>query len=417
MQKTIILGAGLSGVSLAYFARKTSPIIFEKTGVSGGRVESITDNNHSIETGAQFFSIDEPSLVALLNEIKLDSQLSPLKLDPFSVLHEGKLIAFKNKQFSKDFSEESKELKQFYEVTDELLSRAYAEEDFPKELIQKDFVSWYKNSVGDKALWLLESVIYAITFSRASKQSALYGLTVCETFFQTCYTLNNGMKTLISKLLQESKAQLKTDAKATKIVIDDGKAVSLSINEKGKIQEIKTSNQNIASGLPAPEILKIISDGKLRKELGKIEYNGCAVHVFETPKQMLGKDAGILVTDAGLKPSVIMNEPNYFNFSSNKGIIGVLVPYKDRNDYSKEDVLLALDLIVPNIGKKLKEIKTSYWDYGLPVHNYGLVKVQEKLAKMEYDNFHFVGDYLGLPSLDACVESAKKASIKIMHGK
>jgi len=51
----------------------------------------------------------------------------------------------------------------------------------------------------------------------------------------------------------------------------------------------------------------------------------------------------------------------------------------------------------------------------LPTCTKKLHLLQQEITEItnQYDNFAICGDFMGLPSLDACVESAKKAAEKL----
>jgi hypothetical protein len=57
------------------------------------------------------------------------------------------------------------------------------------------------------------------------------------------------------------------------------------------------------------------------------------------------------------------------------------------------------------------------WEFGLPEASPAFFQLQQDLSMRHYKNFYIAGDYIGLPSLDACIESAKNVAtaIKSVH--
>lgn len=73
--KIIIIGAGLTGLTIAYLLQKRniSVQILEANAVLGGRIETVIgENGTTIELGATWFSRVHTCLVSLLNELDLD---------------------------------------------------------------------------------------------------------------------------------------------------------------------------------------------------------------------------------------------------------------------------------------------------------------------------------------------------------
>jgi protoporphyrinogen oxidase len=105
------------------------------------------------------------------------------------------------------------------------------------------------------------------------------------------------------------------------------------------------------------------------------------------------------------KISAILKNEEYYT---------ILAPYKKDQTAPNQKILLnELKKITNNDNIEITCFKN--WDYGLPTCSPKMFKYQQKIIEItnQYDNFAICGDFMGLPSLDACVESAKKAVLKI----
>ena len=101
------------------------------------------------------------------------------------------------------------------------------------------------------------------------------------------------------------------------------------------------------------------------------------------------------------------------NFKSEKGYILILTPYKS-SDNVFEDTLLEANNLIKNLEENTEETHFFDWTYGLPTASSELFINQKKIANHEIKNLHICGDFMGIPSLDACVESSKFVADEII---
>lgn len=94
----IIVGAGLSGLSVAHFLHTSAPeldiLILEQDGRPGGAVRSFKEQGYLAEWGPHGFLDNNPASRALLSETGLDriAQKAPLGSFVRYVCHEGRLV-------------------------------------------------------------------------------------------------------------------------------------------------------------------------------------------------------------------------------------------------------------------------------------------------------------------------------------
>lgn len=73
-EKIVIVGGGLSGLTLAYLLKKVNKesIVLEGSNRLGGRIQTIKGNLETpLEIGATWFSDQHPNLLALIEELHL----------------------------------------------------------------------------------------------------------------------------------------------------------------------------------------------------------------------------------------------------------------------------------------------------------------------------------------------------------
>lgn len=404
-----VLGAGLSGISFCYFNGNNNTIL-EKSGQLGGRIRSIGKDKSWVEVGAQFYSKADPNIYGLITELNLNKKEKEVKLSEFSVNYGGKIIQLKNKKSTQISEEEVMELKRFYDVVNKVDQII---EEFPDNLINTSFEKWYASEIGKETKWLINGMTKAITFSKPSNLAAIYGIAVCGTFFNKCFTIENGIQEINKTLINISRPEVIFNAEIENINIQNNTIKSIEyLNNKIKI------DNNLISAIPSNNLAKIITDTELTEQLQKITYNGCAVVILNINKQILKHDSGILFSDPKEVISVIIDEPEYYDFQRREHLIGILFPYKQR---PKEKYLIdcAIKKLneISNNDFKIIDYTINYWDYGLPEFNKNIFRAQQRIIEItaNYSNFAICGDFMGLPSLDACVESAKKAVEKIKN--
>ncbi|MBT3181594.1 MAG: protoporphyrinogen oxidase [Deltaproteobacteria bacterium] len=84
-KRVIIIGAGVAGLSAAYYLRKRGvdvDIIERAKGVGGNLRSALKEDRYLIEYGPHFFSAESESLIKLSRELSIDSQMIDCKVDP-----------------------------------------------------------------------------------------------------------------------------------------------------------------------------------------------------------------------------------------------------------------------------------------------------------------------------------------------
>lgn len=407
-KKNYVIGGGLSAAAFCYFGREYQNIIFEKELRLNGRIKSLLIDNNAIEIGAQFFCKEDKSIYNIIKELKFENKLQRTNLHNFSVLHDNGIIKLTDTTSETLSKEEETELEKFSHFLENELPEIFVNPS--TELYFIRFDEWYKENIGKNTVWIITSLVRSITFSEPKDLSAFYGLLVCSTFFEPCYSIKGGLELLNEKLLSIAKPKIMTKNQVTKLKIEDTKVTELEINHK-KIIKIDEKD-SVISTIPSKELSKLLPNSPLKKHLDEIKYNGCGVTLLKTKKHFLNEGSGILYTkNTGI--SAVIDESNYVGFNSLKGNIIILRPYKFGEKELFEKTFDEIKMLFPKIEKNIESIEYFNWDYGLPVASPHLFEIQEKLHQHKIDNLYLCGDYMGLPSLDACIEVSKIVAKKI----
>ncbi len=91
----IILGAGITGLSAAWYLEKkgyTNITILEEAPRAGGKIQTLDEDGFLVEKGPDSFVITKPYATNLIHELGLDDQLIYPKTNRFYILKDGKLV-------------------------------------------------------------------------------------------------------------------------------------------------------------------------------------------------------------------------------------------------------------------------------------------------------------------------------------
>ena len=71
--KIVIIGAGITGLSLAHFLRKSGIdfILLEKESEPGGKIKTLINDDFTLECGPNTVLLKEPSLKEILSDLNL----------------------------------------------------------------------------------------------------------------------------------------------------------------------------------------------------------------------------------------------------------------------------------------------------------------------------------------------------------
>ena len=379
----IVAGGGLSGLSFSHFFNDNCTII--DSGLT--RINSIFKKSF-LDLGAQFFSKEDLNFIQLVENLNLQSKLKETNFNNFYIEKNNSLIKINStnyKSLSKDETEEIKLFKNFIKNSETFILNNY------QELQNTSFDEWYKKTCGGESIWIIDSLFRSITFSNAKELNALYGLIASQSFFTKTYTFHQGMN-YITNTLKKDKKIINSNINFIEF---NKNTIDITLTDDKKI-----SCKKLISAIPSNSLSKLTSIKELSKNLSKIPYAGCKVLIIETKKNLTYNKLGLITPEKKIISTILKNN-NYYT---------ILAPYT-KFPPTEEQILNELNLS----SKEGSIIVSSYWDYSLPTCTKKLHLIQEKILEItdQQNNFAICGDFMGLPSLDACVESAKKAAEKL----
>ncbi len=395
MEKTVFIGAGLAGLSAARFRRGETATVYDPAGASG-RIRTLDGNGVPVDAGAKFFCRADKAVWDLVCGLGLDKEKRPLDMRGLSVVYDKKPIVIKDAVNDGNLKRPIREM---------LTACEEMEKEPSKEFLTTDFGKWYRNNIGSDTQWFPEALARAITFAKPKEMSTLYGAIVFSTFFSECYVPEGGMKRIIEKL--SSGISVKRE-RIESIEFEENTVSSLTAEGK----EISVGEASVISGIPTGELKGIVGHSDLKSALGRVEYAGCVYGLLKTSSRNLGNETGRMFPEEESVAGAVINEARFYGAKADKELISMLIPIRKKVDAEKIVREIAGSMF-PGIENEILGGKFILWEYGLPIHNASLMRAQEKINSIRFDNFAVCGDFMGLPSMDAAVESAKAAAEKL----
>ncbi|MCX6776280.1 MAG: FAD-dependent oxidoreductase [Candidatus Micrarchaeota archaeon] len=394
-----ILGAGISGLSAAYFLKDKKTEIYEASHEPGGRIRVANIGGQWIDLGAQFIAKEDKQTMELVRSLGLSNKMRVFDLSKFFVSSSG------NKLDSKHLFEladlQIKEIEEFFSFLENLNSSKFSH--LFDEIANETFYDWYNCEFGGEMIWLMDSICRTVAFVESKDLSAFFGLAVVSSFLEDCYSFDKGLNEITDSLLRNIKSKINYGAKVTSI--EFGKSPHITMEHRGLSTQKKVEGP-IISAIPAPELATIVNDKGLSKALKKVKYMGCGVVAFETDEEVFSGKLGAMF----LKEKVSAAFDSTARFGSKKGIeevIIALIPSKGEEgfDYPKL-AIKSLSEFDPKFESKIRSTTVVEWKFGLPICSTKLFEVQKEILESSPEGLFVVGDFMGLPSIDASIETA-----------
>jgi protoporphyrinogen/coproporphyrinogen III oxidase len=450
-KKIVVLGAGISGLTTAYFLSKKGfdVIVLEKKGEPGGSMESVMENGFLFDRGPNSGLEITPVISTIVKDLGLENefvyankegnkryilrnnQLHALPMSPPAVLKTRLFsTAAKFRVLGEPFMGRSND--GYYESVADFVKRRlgkefldYAIDPFvsgvyagnPERLsVKSAFPKLYEleEKYGGLIVGTIKSIKERKGRSEKSKQSA------------KMFSFKNGMQTLPKAIADGLSYKVSFFSEATSIE-RNGDNFKIRYNKAGAKSELDC--EKVISTVPAyiaAELFKSF-DAELEKHLNEIYY------------------PPVFVLLLGYKKLDIKQPLDGFGFlvpsKENKSFLGaiwnsVIFPNRANDEYASFTLFIGGSRN-PEIGKYDREIITKkakaefqeimkidaepmftsskFWDRAIPQYNVGYIEHEKYFEKFEKDNPGIIlsGNYRGGISVGDCIKNANEITEKI----
>ena len=427
--ETIILGAGISGLTLGYYLHKKNKdfLVFDSNASNGGNISTKIKNGFICENGPNTVLLNNKSIKDLISDLELDEEIiyPNDNNNKRFLLRNGKLIELP-RSFGKflisNFLSLYSKICILFEIFKtktrdntsvyEFFKRRFGKE-FHDTLVEPFLTGVYAGNTKNmstkhvlKKIWEMEQKHGSIILGFMKKKS--------RGKMPKSFNFKKGLSRLSDSIFQKIKDKIRLSSKIT------------SISKIGNIYEVSIDNKikfhcnKLVSTIPAYALSDILYDFEVSQELKKISY--CPIYVLH-----LGIEREKIMEDISgfgvlTKPS---DEKNFLGIIFNSRIFPHVAPHgKDLLTVmiggARQEKLLKLEKEVL-FDKVLKDIKKliSYegkivmkhdflWKRGIPQYDLNHESIISKIKNFQNKNknFHIMGNYFEGISVSDCVEKA-----------
>jgi protoporphyrinogen/coproporphyrinogen III oxidase len=440
MGKTVIIGGGTSGLAAAYTLQKAGVecTVLEKRDFSGGRIAGAERDGFILDLGAQFFFRRYPTTYDLMRQLGIYDQLVKW-MSPIGILRDGTVHVVSPK--IKDNLRHPTSALRFDAVSsrgkrmgmkmglDLLRMGKKLDFDDPLKAIELDNIS-----VADYALrhWGEEILEYAIqpvdsalTLGVPEDISAAYGLALLWYGIRGLRTTTKGIGYLAKRLAEDVK-DLNLNTEVTRIVLEGTKVKGVEIKNGSKTEFMEADN--VICGALAHQAAGLLPDlpSKMTDTLTSIKYSACTHVMIATKGKVLGDVYGVATprreglgmvgfTDSAHKaPTYAPPNTSLINVFTYGDIAREMLEWSDEK--VQEHVIRELQTVVPQFPDEPIFCEIFRWPEAVCLSSPGQITSVQKLkvAMREFNGLELVGEYFGMPSVEAALNSGVKASQKII---
>ena len=426
---TIILGAGISGLTLGYYLnnRDKDFLIFESSKYVGGNISTRNKKGFICENGPNTVLINNESVRDLISDLKIKNDvLYPNKNNNKRFLiKKGKLIKIPQSfgQFIKsNILSLSAKIRIFFEIFIKKSNNSLSVYDFFKKRFGKEFhdvlIEPFLTGVyaGNTRKMSIKHVLKKIWEVEQSYGSVILGFIKKKSRNITPKSFNfkNGLSDLTNKIQQKIKDKISFDSKITSISKIEN-LYEITVNN-----DIKYRCSKLICTIPAYALSDIIFDKKLSQTLKKISY--CPIYVLHLglEKQKIKNDIsgfGVLTKPSDNKSflGIIFNSRIFPHVAPpDKDLMTVMVGGTRQEQLLKTDKDLLFDKIIRDIRKLFSYdgriiMKHDFlWDKGIPQYGLDHDYITNEIKNFENKNkdLHIMGNYVNGISVSDCIEKA-----------
>lgn len=443
-----ILGAGISGLSLAHYLRKAGKevIVLEKAKVAGGKMLSVQENGFTLEAGPNTVLLNNVEIVKMISALGLKSELifaDPKNISKRYVLYKGKPTAIPNGPLSA-LSSPLIGFQVLRKVVAELRFASNQQKESLASLVKRHFGNQvYENLIvpmltgiyaGDPEKMDADYVLPFLKKASREHGSIIKGMMrrkkevqAAELPKQKIFTFKDGLQVLPSKLAKELEQDLWLDCEVTSMIKEEN-GFRIEFKRKGITENIKVDQ--LVSTIPANALKKIENNflQKLLKPLSAVPYVPAVVLHLGYPKAEIGfkkKAFGLLsrpeekvpflgiLFNSRFFPHTAPNEEELLTIICGGEFHPEIAQWEDNKIFKK--VESSIENLLSISGKPTFKKITS-WQNAIPQYYLGHQQILEDIQQFEesHPGFHLAGNFINGISVSDCIKNAKELAEKII---
>ncbi len=432
MNKVIVVGAGIAGLTAAYSLQKQGfeVQVIEASSRVGGRMITDSLDGYTIDCGAQFLSSAYPILVSLIFELGLQDEF--IATSPWTAIRRGKTIyKFRYDDLFSPVKMGLLELNEWLKLG--INSVKFTPHFWGKHL--NNYSDWRKLDVQNATEWynvtygkwmteyIIEPVLEGFYFQTPEETSRALAIAVSGFLFQRAktMTLKHGIGSL--PLALGEKINVALNEEVQKIVVTPEK-IHLHTNR----QEVTADKVVLA--VPAYIAKKMyFSENQYERELLSTPYSSTVnlalgmAKEWDVPPEI--KDVyGLLIPriERTRIAAIAVENAKYIERAKSGHLINIMIDSKSGNeminqndDYIFQTLVEELDVLFPKFSSNVIFHKLYRWKYAEPKSPIGRAKNIFKYREEISPNSRILlaGDYMGMPFTEGAAETGLWAASSI----
>lgn len=442
--KTIIIGAGVSGLAALHTLRKAGvdAVCLEAAGKAGGRVASVRRDGFILDTGAQFFFRYYDTCFGLCRELGLGGDIVPF---PFRAAlpdleNHNRLTPILASVRVPDLPRVLMDLLRFRGVTlrsiRELLpllptlasrnrSLRFIRPGDNLDLDRESLAEFTIRKGGVEALErILQPVACCMTLGQPEELGAGYGLGLFWYMINGLWTLSNGIGTVSERLHERYRERIRCSTPVSRVVI-----------EKGRVKGVETASgfmdaDGVICATTATKALQLIPGlpASMAAPLRTAKYSRCCHVMLALEKRLLppGWYAVALPrrtgsTMAGFADSSIKSSRYAPAWG---GIVNCFTHGRHAAEMNRMSDEQAVQLVTDDIKKYVPSMpdrplfaEVCRYDEAVCTAAPGMLTAMEEMKARHYRDVQglaLAGEYLYMPSVDGAIRSGIDAAESLL---
>ncbi len=442
MGKTVVVGGGTSGLAAAYTLEKAGADceVLEKRDFSGGRIYGTVRDGYTLDLGAQFLFSRYHTTFELLEKMGVKKEMVTYR--PFMGIPRDGKVHVLSMSIKENLLHPIEGLKVLNLLSQRgridlmkfglKMAMAAPKLDFndPLKAIELDgvsFTDYAHANFGDEVLeYMVQPIASTLTLGVPEEISAAYGLGLAWYMAPGLSTFKKGIGFLAQSLSGNIK-NLRLNTTVKRIVLEGKRVKGVEI-EDGKNTEVIEADRVICGTL-AGEAAGLLADlpRAITDALSSIRYSACTHVMMAVPGRPLGKLYAIATPrKMGLSFSGItenaLKAPGYA--PAGHGIVHAYT----YGDYAREMLDLSDAEVKDRVVREIQTVAPDFptepifceifrWPQAVCLSGPGQIAAVQKLriALREYRGLHMAGEYFGMPSVEAAINSGVKAAEGVLR--
>ena len=426
---TIVLGAGITGLTLGYYLNKKSSdfLVFESNGSIGGNISTTISNGFICENGPNTVLMNNMGTKKLISDLQLEDELiyPNANNNKRFLIRNGNLIEIPQslKQFFRsNFLSCRAKIRIIFEVFKkktnsntsvyEFFRRRFGKE-FHDKIIEPFLTGIYAGNTRNmsikhvlKKIWEMEQNHGSIILGFIKKKS--------RNEIPKSFNFKKGLRRLSDSIFQVIEKKIILNSKITSIS-KIGNSYEIIINNK-----IKYRCDKLVSTISAYALSDIIYDNKLSQALKKISYCPMLVLHLGLEKEKIQQDIsgfGVLTKPADKRNflGIIFNSQIFPHVAPiGKDLVTVMIGGARQEELLSLDKEFLFEKVIKDVRKLISyngEIIMKHdflWNRAIPQYQLNHEGIVSKIEDFQNKNknFHITGNYYNGISVSDCIEKA-----------